>query len=490
MAKDAKAAQQTEHEGPPEFSKKAQDGARQWFAKAEKERDKRDYDYAIECYLTGLEYWPTAIEEGYTPLWALAVQRQQAGGKPVGKFEELKRGMGGKDAKKALINATYLMAKDPGKATYLDGVLKNATKAGYLPVVQWVAPKVYDSLRRDKKPNTGRFKVFRQQMVEAARKADEWGDIPTSAWCYEQAVNAIDYLVARNPTDMALKDEQRDLSGKLTIAKGKYDSGDSFRDSIKDADSQKRLHDADRVKQGEQTQAEVIAAAKREYEENADVPAKIFAYVTALERTEKSKLEKEAIRVLEQAYADSRSYAFKQRADDIRMKMLRRRRRAWEARAQQTNSEDDQQNARLAAMEERQTVLDIFRDRVANYPTDLKLKAKLGQALFASGEYDEAIPILQAAQGDPRTRAQSQLLMGRAFFEKEVYSQAAEVLREAFDAKEVTSDEVGKEIQYWLGRAYQAEGQLAEAKAVFGKLARADYNYRDGDVRKRMDELK
>jgi len=43
---------------------------------------------------------------------------------------------------------------------------------------------------------------------------------------------------------------------------------------------------------------------------------------------------------------------------------------------------------------------------------------------------------------------------------------------------------------YWLGRAHEAEGQAEEARAVYGKLMRMDYNYAEGDVRKRHESLK
>ena len=196
------------------------------------------------------------------PLWSLAIQRQQAGGKKPGMMDSLKKPMTGKDPKKCLLNAERLMAKDPTNAGYLDGLLKNANRADLPETLKWIAPKVLGSLRKDKKPNVGRFKAFRQVLVEAGARADEGGNPLFAAWCYEQAVNALGYLIARDPTDMALKDEQRDLSGRLTIARGKYGDADSFRDSLQDADKQKLLHDAERTKQGEQTLEALIAAIR------------------------------------------------------------------------------------------------------------------------------------------------------------------------------------------------------------------------------------
>jgi tetratricopeptide (TPR) repeat protein len=493
MAKNASAKNTKEAEaatsGPPRFSEEDRSRARQWFAKAQDLRERRDYDYAIECYINGLNYWTEAVEEGHMPLWSLAVQRHQAGGKKPTMMEGLKRSMTGKDPRQCLLNAEYLMAKDPTNAGYLEGVLKNANRANLPETLKWIAPRVFDSMRKDKKPNVGRFKTFRQVLVEAGDRADMRGDPQFAAWCYDQAVNAVGYLAARSPTDMALKDEQRDLSGKLTIARGKYADAESFRDSLQDGDKQKLLHDAERAKQGEQTLEALIAAQGREYEANPTVPGKIYAYVEALLKPERRKEELVAIDVLMKAYEESTNYSFKQRADDIRLKQLHRQTRRWMEQARKTGKEDDKQQYRLAAMEEHQTELDIYRERVAKYPTDLRLKYFLGTVLFRSQQYDEAIPILQEAQGDPRSRVRCQLMIGRAFLEKGAYSQAADVLSESLDKYEATGDDLDKQMLYWLGRAYEADGKVQEAKAAYGKLLRQDYNYANGDARKRHESL-
>jgi tetratricopeptide (TPR) repeat protein len=167
---------------------------------------------------------------------------------------------------------------------------------------------------------------------------------------------------------------------------------------------------------------------------------------------------------------------------------LDRQVRALLAKARQSGWEEDGQQARLAVMERRQVAIEVFRERVEQYPTDLRLKYKLGAILFEAGDYDQAIPMLQAAHGEPRSRVRSQLLIGQAFLRKENPAQAAEVLREALDRYELTED-VTKEFLYWLGRACQAAGKVEEAKAAYGRLLRQDYNYMDGDARQRLESL-
>ncbi len=491
MAKNAPPKEpESESDGLLVFSDKDKARARQWFKKAKDLRERRDYDYAIESYIQGLDFWTEAVEEGHMPLWSLAIQRQQAGGKKPGTMERLKNTMTGKDVKKGLLNAEHLLAKDPTNAGYLDGMLKNANRANLPETLKWIAPKAFNSIRKEKKPNQSRFKAFRQILVEAAERADERGDPQFVAWCYEQAVNAIEFLIARNPTDMSLRDDQRDLSGKLTIARGKYGDADSFRESLQDADKQKLLHDSERAKQGEQTLEALIAAERKEYEASPNVPGKINAYVDVLLKPERGKEELLAIEVLTKAYEELTNYSFKQRADDIRLKQLHRQTRRWKEKTEKSGSDEDKQQFRLAQMEERQTELDIFRERVKKYPTDLRLKFRLGTALFRSKQYDEAIPLLQEATADPRSRIRSQLMIGRAFFENEAFAQAAEVLSETLENYEMSGDDISKEMMYWVGRAYEAGGDVEQAKATYGKLLRQDYNYANGDARKRHENLK
>jgi hypothetical protein len=460
-----------------------------WFKQGTETREKRSYDYAIECYITGLGFWPEAVQDGHMPLYSLAIQRMQAGGKKPGMLDGLKLSMSGKDAKQAMLNAETLMAKDPTNHTYLEGVLKNAVRGGFLATARWVAPLVYDALKREKKPNTGRFRTYRELLTEAGAAADHDGHAAEAAWFFGEAVNSIDFLAARGLVDDRLRDEQRDLSGRHTIARGKYSESETFRDSIRDADSQKHLHDAERLKQGEQTMAEIIAVARRAYEAEPTVPAKINALVELLLRRDEPEEEQQAIAVLLKAAEDTGNYSFKVRADDVRLKQLQRQARRAAEVARATGADDDRQVARQAIAEQLRAELDIFRERVANYPTDLRMKFRLGRALFSARQYHEAIPQLQAAQADPRTRDHVALLIGRCFLETNAPAQAREVLREALDRREGLEDDLSRDLLYWLARSYEATDEKDLAKQTYGRLLRIDYNYGNGEARQRHDAL-
>jgi TolA-binding protein len=78
--------------------------------------------------------------------------------------------------------------------------------------------------------------------------------------------------------------------------------------------------------------------------------------------------------------------------------------------------------------------------------------------------------------------------LGRSFYQKGYYSQAADTFSEALKTHEIHDDDLGKELYYWLGRAQEAEAKKDEALKTYGQIIQWDYNFRD--VRKRIDDLR
>lgn len=473
---------------PPVFTEAEKTKARRWFDQGKQVAETRNYDYGVECYITGLGFWPEAVDEGHRPLQALSIQRRLTGGKKPGMRDNYKYSMTGKDAKKAMLNAEHLLSMDPKKSEYMDGILRNANKGGFNETIRWVAPLLLEALKIAKKPSTVKFKAFRQILEEAGDRVEsQAGD---AVWYFEQAVDAMNAVVRITPSDGPAQSELVALAGKLTIVRGKYGSGEDFRDSLHDAERAKLLHDSERAVQTDAAVDNLQHAARQAYEADRDSPAKLNKLVEHLLRRESKRDEDEAIGLLGQHYEKTNNYSFQQRADDVRLKQLNRELRGLKAKAAQSGVEEDSQQYRLAGMDYLDTQVRIFRERTAKYPTDMRVKFKLGQALFQAQSWDDAIPIFQEAQIEPRSRIQSLYYMGRCFFEKDIFDQAAEVLQEAVDAHEIQGDQFAKDLLYWLGRSYEGAGNAEQATATYGKLLRQDYNYGDGEVRKRLEELK
>jgi len=453
--------------------------ARKCFERGQELAEKKNYDYAIEVYISGLEYWPEAVEEGHKPCRAAALFR---GSKKASFTDGMRYKTNAKDLKKAMLNAEMLLSKDPKNVGYMEAMFKNAAKGGYIAAAMWVGEMLAEAAIREAKPSPARFILMREVYEELGDRLTETNPL-VAITAYERAVEALSRLQKLKPNDLALSTELRDVAGKLTIVKGKYSSADSFKDSIQDGEAQAELHDKERAYQSDERLDELIARAQVKYEAEPTIQPVIYALVDLLTRREQEKDENKAIGVLVKAFKATNEYRYKMRADDIRIRQLNRQ-------ARQIVAQGDAQAAKQHYREKMKFELAVFKDRARHYPTDLRIRFQYGTRLFKVGRFDDAIPVLQEARSDPKTRNQCSLYVGRCFFEKNYAAQAIDTFREALDGYETPDDELGKDLHYWLGRSYESDGKLDEALKIYGQLIQWDYNYRKGDVRKRVDRLR
>ena len=134
------------------------------------------------------------------------------------------------------------------------------------------------------------------------------------------------------------------------------------------------------------------------------------------------------------------------------------------------------------------TELEHYRSCVENYPTDLHAKYDYGVRLMRSMQYDEAIPLLQQAQRDPRRKIASMNKIGLCFFEKKWISDAIDVFERAIKQYEIKDDAISKELRYNLGRCYEQQGDIKKAIEIYRRIAQIDFGFRD--VSWRVDNLR
>jgi len=460
----------------PEDKAKAQ----QWFDRARELGEKRQFDYAIEYYVNGLEFSPDSVEDACKPLHGCAVARRQLGGKKPGFKDAMKRSMNDKDPKKAYVNSLWLFGHDPDNVTYIEGVAKNASRLRAEDAATWaggVLLKFYES----------NSKVSGKQFVALAKLLEEMGDRAAARSENKFAVNVLQMGVEalnvwrkRTPKDRNMENALRDLSTKLTILKGKYKDGESFRDSIADKEHQEDLHDVDRTHQADERVDQLIAKAEQEYRANPDSSTALNKLVDLLCRRDREEDELKAIDILMDDYERTEIYRRKHMADDIRMKQLGRRVRA----AQKSGDAEKVKECQVASLK---LDLSVFKDRVDRYPTDNRYKYEYAVRLFNAGRFDDAIPLFQSARSDPKNRSACAMFVGRCFFKKGYYSQAISTLEAELGTYEYSDDTLAKSMIYWLGRAQEADKQTEEAKKTYGKLLELDYTFRD--VRGRMEGL-
>lgn len=454
--------------------------AARWFERARELGDKRQFDYAIEYYVNGLEFWPDAVEEACKPLHGCGVARKQTGGKKPGLKDTMKRSLNDKDPRKAYLNSLWLFGHDPDNATYLESTVRNAGKLRAEDACRWAANVYFKALESNSKSSAKQFLGLAKMLEELGDRAVARGEADLAESAYRQGVDTLSLWKRRTPKDDAVDTLVKNLSTKLTIHKGKYQDSESYRDSIRDEVAQADLHDQQRSVQTEDRLDELVGKAMQDYEADADSPEKLRKVVDLLCRREQDEDELRAIGILVNQYKRTGEYRWKHLADDIRMKQLHRHER-------QLAKEEDRERLKQHRIARLRVELGVFRERMERYPTDNRVRFEYGVRNFEAGRFDDAIPLFQTARNDPRNRAACGLYLGRCFYRKGYFEQAIATLEEATKEHDISDDDQAKNMLYWLGRSQETARQASAARSTYGRILQIDYNFRD--VRARLEQL-
>ena len=451
-----------------------------WFARARELGEKRQFDYAIEYYVSGLEYWPDAVEDACKPLHGCGVARRQTGGKKPGLKDTMKRSMNDKDPRKAFLNSLWLFGHDPDHIAYIEGVNRNANRLRSEDAAKWAAGVCTRALESNSKANTKQFQTLARLLEEMGDRAAQRNEDPFAVSAYQMGVDVLNLWRRRIPRDNTVETAVKNLSSKLTILKGKYQEGESYRDSILETEEQMDLHDQKRSFQSDERVDMLIAKAEADFKQNPDSAGALKSLVNLLCRRERDDEETRAIGVLVSEYKRTGNYRWKHLADDIRMKQLGRKGRGLD----KTGDQEAIKEHRITRL---RFELGVFKERADRYPTDNRIRFEYGVRNFQAGRFDEAIPLFQTARSDPKNRAACGMYLGRCFFRKGYHAQAIAALREAISEYEFSDDELAKTMMYWLGRTQEASGDTKGARETYGKILQEDYTY--SDVRARLDTL-
>jgi len=459
---------------PEEAGEQSLAKSRAFFESARKMAESSNFDHAIDMYLEGLRFAPDALEEGHLPLGELAVQRQAKGGKKPTMVEKVRR-LRGKTALEQMLNAEYLFTKDPNHLPYAEAVLKAAVAGGYKKTAGWIANLIFQTNNSAERPSVQTYLLLKDSYAALGQ--------------FDKALAACQRASRLRPDDKDLADEFKNLSAELTMVKGGYDTEDDFRKAIKDREGQDKLHAQASIVKTEDYRLKAVEDARQKLAQNPDVPVNILNLAEALSDLENDQAEHDAIELLDNAYKNSSDFTFKQHAGLLRIKQLRRK-----VRQAKSSLETNPNDAHAKAAVEQLTValntteLEHYRLCVQNYPTDLQAKYEYAVRMVKNRRFDEAIPLFQEAQRDPRRKIQSLNQIGCCFFLKGWFADAIDVLTQAIEAYKIKDDAIGKELRYNLARAYEEQGNAQEALEIYRKLAQTDFGYKD--VSQRVDKLR
>lgn len=446
-----------------------------FFERARKAAEADNFDYAIDMYLEGLHCAPDALREGHLALCELALRRQEKGGKGPSMVEKVKRLRRGKTALERMLDAEYLFAKDPAHLPYAEAILKAAIAGGYRKTAGWIANYLFQETNASKKPSLHTYLLLKDSYASLGE--------------FDKAIVACQRAMKLKPEDKEIADEFKRLSAELTVSSGKYDQDGDFRKSIKNREKQEKLQAQESFIKSENYLRSAVEEARAALAKDPNLPKNIFNLADALSDSQSDEAENEAIKLLEDAYEARMDFSFKERAGDVRIKQLKRKLR--EARkALEANSGDAQAKAEAEKLSARlqKAELEHYRLCVENYPTDLRAKYEYGIRLAREKKYDDAIPLFQEAQRDPRHKIAAMNRTGLCFFMKGWFADAVDIFQRAIDSYEIKDDDVAKELRYNLARSYQENGNAEKAMELYRKIAQLDFAYKD--IREQINKLR
>jgi tetratricopeptide (TPR) repeat protein len=457
---------------PPGSSDEGPGKGQAFFDRAKVVAETGNFDYAIDMIIEGLNREPENVGE-LERLYNVSLTRKVKGGKPAGGLLGAKGPYKGKTPKEQMLNAIFVLAKDPGHIPSMMTILKSAQAAKYIEVVKFFGPIATHANRTSKTPKKDIY-------IDLATVYEEVGD-------FTRAQEAVHYAMQLDKDDMTLESWLKNLAANQTIKKGKYGEEDKgFKESLKDTEETKKLLQEENLVKSDDYKATLIETTRADYEKNPTEMQVISKYVKALVNSEQEVNENLAIEVLQKAYVETKTYRYKFQLGEIRLRQHARAARQLRE-AFKANPTDKELSAKLEKSLKDLLAFELseYKERTENFPTDMPMLFEYGKRLYMSHRYEEAIAALQVAQNNAKYRAEALHILGKAFMQQNMKHEAMETLKKATEEYEFaeSGDGRSKEFFYQLAIAYEDNGRGPEAMQIYSKIAQWDIGYKDVRVR-------
>ena len=315
---------------------------------------------------------------------------------------------------------------------------------------------------------------------------------------FDMAVQTGEAAMRIDPQDGNLASEVKNLSAEWTTKRGGFDqSGEEggFRSNIRDSAKQRQMEERDRVVTTEEVLDRLIATARADHETSPNDRSNTIKYIDTLLRRAKPEDEEEAHALAEKWYGQTTEFRFREYADGIRVRQLRRRATKLKAEAEKSPTPENKHALASAAREFLRAEIQALEGAVAAYPTDLGKKFELAQRYYRGGKFEEAIGLLQIAKDDAKNRARVFFFLGLSFQRIGMNDEAIGTLRQAQGMQLAGDESTEMELKYGLMEALFARAletnslaDAEEAAALASQIVIQNMAYKE--VRARRDEIK
>lgn len=454
--------------------------AEKFFERAATLHEATNFEFAMTMWLGGLRQDPASLR-GLEGFFKSAGAFMNSGAKGPSK-DTVKLYSGGGNIERYLLSLLEWSAR-PTEAAYAVRAMQLAGDLGLAEPAMWIATRALGAAEREKRPRKDYF----LKIMEVLRRFEK----------FDLAIRAGEAALKVDPTDGRLSAELRNMSADSTMKRGGFDQTGAeggFRANIRDIAKQQELEEASRVSKTEEGLNRLIVGARGEYETNKLDKPTINKYVDLLLERGQEEDEQTAIRVLDEAYRTTQEFRFKDRAEQLRLRVRRRGLAGLKERAE-AGDPSARESYKTSVREYLEAEIKLVEQQVSAYPTDLSRRFDLGQKFFKVGRYEEAIGQFQEAKNDVKNRANVLHYLGLSFQKIGWNDEAIETLRQALSMHASQSDATGMELRYALMEALAARGDeqnsLADAEEAYkvaASIAIEQINYKQ--IRARRDEVK
>lgn len=284
-------------------------------------------------------------------------------------------------------------------------------------------------------------------------------------------------IVKTDPSDSIAVKGEKDCTAQASMQKQNWENATSMKDVMKNSNESSNLEKLDKQGMTRQEMEARLAQLSERYASNQTDIAIVRSIANVYEQME------------DWGNACSfYSYAFSLSNNDVSLNAKasemseKARTSQLEDLKRRAAAEPDNQElqAQLAEMTQQlsEAIVAECRARVEGNPTDPQLRFDLGQALFNSGNFTDAIPELQRARNNPYLRIKAMLMLGKCYESKNMNDMALRQLAEA-NAELNTMDATKLEILYIMGTLNEKLGKKQEALDCFKTIYDSNYGYRD-----------
>lgn len=442
--------------------------ARGLWLKAHSAAELRNYSYAISLLQDLLKEEPEFLNA--RKLLRRSAIANTAGKKPAASmFGSKAGGMVKKDPQGAMVEAEKALSTKPYDVSAGQALKEAAVALNMVETAQFALEIVVEGNPKDIK------------LMHHLGNFYEENGMP------EKAAEVFYKIAELAPADLTAGKKAKDNSARASMSQN-YEGKTDYRDSLRSKeDSLAREDDARAVMSPEQLQRQM-----KETFANYEADPTNMTYVRRLAQLcERSEDWETALQWQTYAYqlSNNSDPGIKRKMDDLAIKLLEQRIDQYKAALEEPSLDEDTRTQYQATLDElnRQRMesrLESARARVLSNPTDLSLRLELGDILFQTGNYDEAIGHLQKARNSPSGKIRAMMLLGRCYESKGMYDFAISQLEAARDSLS-QMDSTKKEVVYSLALVLEKLGKNEDYLANMKKIYEADYGYRD--VAKRVE---